>query len=512
MNSSVKENKDNVLLKMSGIYKDFPGVRALKNINFNLMAGEVHVLLGENGAGKSTLIKILTGAQQYSKGKIELYGKEVNFTSPLQAQYSKINAVYQEFNLIPHLDAAHNIFLRKQPLKGKLLPIIDKKKIYSESKKILKTMGVDIDIHVPVKNLSVAYQQIIEIAKALAWESKIIIFDEPTAVITEEESKHLFALINKLKEKGTAIIYISHRLEEISQIGDRITILRDGEYIDTMKIIDNYVDIDSIIKKMVGRELTEQFPKTEKKITEEILRVENLSSHKRFNNISFNLRKGEILGIAGLVGAGRTEIAKAIFGAEPAASGKIFINDKQIEIKTPAAAIRNGVSLIPEDRKNEGLIQLLSIEQNMIMSNQRRFLKNGIFSKKQIKTDCLTKCEEMRIVTNSLEKQVKFLSGGNQQKVVIAKWLLANSKIVIFDEPTRGIDVGAKVEVYNLINQLVKEGVGVIMISSELPEILGMSDRIIVLHEGRIMAELSPENTTQEQILKFASGQGEKIG
>lgn len=502
-----KELKTEYILEMHNIRKEFPGVVALKNVNFNLKAGEIHALLGENGAGKSTLIKIITGAYKNDAGEIRLYGDIVKMDSPIHAQDLGISAVYQEFNLIPYLDAAQNIYLRKQPLTGKIIKFLDYKTMYKKSVDLLHELGVDIDVKIPVKRLSVAYQQMVEIAKALAWDAKIIIFDEPTAVITEEESQKLFKVMYKLKEKGVAIIYISHRLEEIKQIGDRATILRDGEFIETMDLHEEATNIDAIIRKMVGRDLVEKFPKYKVPLGEEVLRVENITVDKKFQDISFSLRKGEILGITGLVGAGRTEIVKSIFGDLRLSSGEIYIENKKVVIKTPLDAIKLGISLVPEDRKNEGLIQILSIEDNMIIANQSKFLNGILFSNKKIKMTCNDMVKRMRIVTSGLDKQVKYLSGGNQQKVVLAKWLISNSKIVIFDEPTRGIDVGAKVEVYQLMNELVKSGVGIIMISSELPEALGMSDRLIVIYEGKKTAELDIKEATQERILKYATGQ-----
>lgn len=495
------------ILELNKVKKVFPGVVALNNVDFNLKPGEVHVLLGENGAGKSTLIKIITGAIEPDGGEVKLNGKTIKLNGPVHAQKLGVSAVYQEFNLIPHLDAAMNIFLRKQPMKGKLIKYMNKQEMYEKSNQLLSELGINIDIKLPIKHLSIAYQQMVEIAKALIWDAKIVIFDEPTAVITGEESKQLFRVINRLKEKGVAVIYISHRLEEIYEIGDRVTILRDGEFVDLLDLKNEKVDIDTIINKMVGRNLDEKFPKAKVEVGEEILRVENIACEGKFKDISFSLKKGEILGIAGLVGAGRTEIAKSIFGADPISQGQIYFENEKVQIKSPSDAIRLGISLAPEDRKTEGLIQIMAIDKNMIMANQKNYVKNGIFLKKKIRKDCTQMVEKMRIATSSLDKQIQHLSGGNQQKVVLAKWLIANSKVVIFDEPTRGIDIGAKVEVYQLMNELVKNGVGIIMISSEMPEILGMSDRLIVLHEGKMTGELDIEEATQDRILKFATGQ-----
>ena len=497
------------VLELHQICKAFTGVRALHNIDFTLKAGEVHVLLGENGAGKSTLIKILTGAYQLDSGTIKLSGNPVEITDAIAAQNFGISAVYQEFNLIPQLDAGMNIFLHNPALKGKFIRRIDRNTIYKKSKELIHSLGVDLDVTVPVNKLSVSYQQIVEIAKALALNAKILIFDEPTASITEEETQRLLKIILRLKEQGTGIIYISHRLEDIYQIGDRATILRDGEYVDTVDLKNEPADMDSIIKKMVGRNLEDKFPKVHMEVTDELLRVENISCTGKFEGMNFSLYRGEILGIAGLVGAGRTEVAKAIFGEYPITSGKIYLMGKQVSIRSPSDAIKMGITLAPEDRRNEGLVQLLSIRQNIIMPSESRYSSNGVLKLKKIKAVCDNMVSRMRISTNSLEKQVRYLSGGNQQKVVLAKWMVANSKIMILDEPTRGIDVGAKVEVYHLLNEMVQSGIGILIISSELPEVLGMCDRIIVMHEGRQKVILKRQEATQELILRYATNQEE---
>jgi ABC-type sugar transport system ATPase subunit len=493
------------ILRLENIRKVFPGVVALNNVNFNLKAGEIHALIGENGAGKSTLIKIITGAYKCDSGSMYIQGKAVKFNNAIEAQNLGISAVYQEFNLVPQLNAYQNIFLRKQPQKGKLIKRMDKKFMKIRSKELIRELGVNFDIELPIRSLSIAFQQMVEIAKAMAWDSKIFIFDEPTATLTEEETRQLFNVIRKLKEKKVGVIYISHHMEEIYQIADRATILRDGKWIETYNIKEQPVNIDTIISKMVGRELVEQYPKIQIERGGEILRLEHTFSQNRFKDVSFSLYSGEILGITGLVGAGRTEVAKTIFGVYPLTKGTIYLEGKKVKINSPSDAIRLGISLAPEDRKNEGLVQILSIQQNMIMANQGRFTHGGIFDTQKVKITCNELVTNMKIKTDTIERKVKFLSGGNQQKVVLAKWLIAHSKVVIFDEPTRGIDVGAKVEVYNLINELVKNKVGIIMISSEMPEIIGMSDRILVMREGKISAELSGSEVTQETIMKHAA-------
>jgi ribose transport system ATP-binding protein len=499
-----------VILEMKGITKRFPGVTALRKVDFQLRAGEVHVLLGENGAGKSTLIKILTGAYQDFEGEIVLFGKGTRINSPEHAIELGIRAVYQEFNLIPQLDAGRNIFLGEPP-RTPVLRLIDHKQIYRRSTEYFKTLGVKIDPRVPVRRLGIASQQMVEISKTLATDARLVVFDEPTAVLTTEEIEHLFTVIRGLTQRGVGVIYISHRLEEIFKIGDRATILRDGEFVATRDLRDARVDIDGLIQLMVGRRLTEKFPKFENQIGAELLRVEHLERDGVLHDISLALRSGEILGIAGLVGAGRTELAKAIFGADRIDSGSVFVEGRPVRIGSPGDAIGLGIGLAPEDRKAEGLVQLLPVDSNIIMACVRTLTRLGVIGrKKKIEiTERLAK--GLRIATPALSRKVMFLSGGNQQKVVLAKWLASGSRIIIFDEPTRGIDVGAKIEVYNLMNDLIREGVGIIMISSELPELLGMADRILVMHEGRMVAEYPRAEATQEKILLSATG-GTEIG
>lgn len=490
------------ILEMQHIEKSFPGVKALVDANLNLEKGEVHAFLGENGAGKSTLMKILVGILKKDAGKIIYKGNEVNFNNSKEAEKAGISIIYQEFNLIPKLSVAENVFLGRQNVK---MGFIDWKSMKEEASNILKDFGVNISPDTPVEQLGVALQQMVEITKALSTKADILIMDEPTAALTDKEIDQLFVTIEKLKSRGVSIIYISHRLEEIYRIGDRATIMRDGMYIDTVQIKDT--DISQIIKLMVGREMNDIYPRVEHTRADEVLRVENLNRGKKVKNVSFSAYKGEILGFAGLMGAGRTETMRAIFGADVADSGKIYIEGKQVNIKSPRDAINSGIGLLTEDRKNQGLILGMSIKENISLIDLKRITnKYGLLDLKdeRIQTEKLS--DDLTVKTPSVEQLAKFLSGGNQQKVVLAKWMNRHSKVLIFDEPTRGIDVGAKAEIYKLMNKMVDQGISIIMISSDLMEILGMSDRIYVMHEGEISGELSIKEASQDVILKYATG------
>ena len=494
------------LLEMRGIHKSFAGVHALKGVDFTLKKGEVNVLIGENGAGKSTLIKAVAGAHQPDKGTILFEGKEVAIHNPIEAQHMGIGTVFQEFNPVPHMTVYENIFVANHILKGNVIKLLDHKEMIRRSKEILNSIGVDFDVTEKVIHLGVAQQQMIEIAKALAMNVKLLILDEPSAVLTENETKNLFKVVRDLRQRGIGIIFISHRLEEIYEIGDRITILRDGALITVLDLHEQNVEIDEIIRHMVGRNLDEKYPKVNFTRGEEIFRVEGFCSGKRFQDVSFSLHKGEILAFAGLVGAGRTEVAKAIFGAYPHSAGRVWLEGQELHITYPQDAIKHVISYVTEDRKREGLILRLPIRTNMALVDIDQFLKAGFIIKaKELEESCLSIADQLRLNTKDLDMPASSLSGGNQQKVSLAKWLIAHSKVIFFDEPTRGVDVGAKVEIYNIINDLVKAGVGVIMISSEMPEILGMADRIIVMCEGRITAELDAHTATQEQIMSYAT-------
>ncbi|MBD3287948.1 ATP-binding cassette domain-containing protein [candidate division KSB1 bacterium] len=491
-----------VILKMQNICKTFPGVVALENINFDLRRGEVHILLGENGAGKSTLVKILSGAYQKTSGDILFENKEIEIKNPGHAQDLGIAIIYQELNLVSHLSAAENILLGREPLH--VPGIINRSRLYRSTQKILDGLQVQISSRSLVKELGVAEQQMVEVAKALSLHAKILIMDEPTSALTEKEIEELFKTINRLKKSGTSIIYISHRLEELFEIGDRVTVLRDGKYVGTHNIQETTKE--ELIRKMVDRELTEQFPKRRIERGEEVLRVENLKIDDKLSNINFSLHRGEVLGISGLLGSGRTELARAIFGADKIDSGKIYVKGVQQNIKSPRNSINLGIGLLTEDRKSQGLILDLSLKDNVCLPNLDQFSKFGVVSSNQENSTAAKYIDELRIKTPGLNQKVLYLSGGNQQKVVISKWLCSHADILIFDEPTRGIDVGSKVEIYQLMNQLTAHGAAIIMISSELPEILGMSDRILVMHHGEINGEFAAEEATQEKILHCALG------
>jgi len=490
------------VLEMRNIRKEFPGVLALDNVNFILLKGEVHILLGENGAGKSTLVKIISGAYQKSAGSLVLDGEEIEIKNPRQAQRLGISIIYQEFNLIPELTAAENIFLGREFLFSP--GIIDQKKQNLEAQRLLDDLGVTINARHFVADLGVAQKQMVEVAKALSLDAKIIIMDEPTSALTKKEITELFTAIKHLKERGVSIIYISHRLEELSEIGDRVTVLRDGKHIGTHQV--SNLSEDDLIKMMVDRELTEQYPKQRQQIGDEILRIEKLNRRGILEDISFSMHQGEILGVAGLLGSGRTELARAIFGADKIDSGKIYIGGKLQQVKNPKNAINLHIGYLTEDRKTEGLVLDLSVQSNVCLASLEQFSKFGVINPKREEKTAFKYVNDLRIKTPSLNQKVLFLSGGNQQKVVVSKWLCSNAKVLIFDEPTRGIDVGSKVEIYQLMNRLTASGVGILMISSELPEIMGMSDRVMVMRQGMIAGIYNTDEVTQEKILQDALG------
>jgi len=492
-------------LEMRGISKKFPGVKALDSVDFEIRRGEVHALIGENGAGKSTLIKVLTGAYKKDAGQIFLEGKEVDIFNPRKAIEIGISAIYQELNLSPHFSAAENIFLGRELKKGlKIVNFIDWKQARYKAKELLNELGQNIDITIPVKELGIGQQQMVEIAKAISTNARIIIMDEPTSSLSMGETRELFNAMSRLKQKGISIIYISHRLEEVFEICDRVTVMRDGKKISTMETSDT--NKAELIKNMVGRTLKQQYPKVKTVKGEEALRVEKLSRKGEFEDISFTAYSGEILGISGLVGAGRTEIVRSIFGADTKDSGNIYVFGQKCNINSPIDAMNQGIALLTEDRKSQGLILQQDIVRNITISNLHNFIQTFMLDIESMFNTSKKLSKKLNVKTPSLLKKVNELSGGNQQKVVIAKWLCYDAKIFIFDEPTRGIDVGAKVEVYNIMNELVSQGACVIMISSELPEILGMSDRIIVVSDGRITGKFSREEANQELIMKAATG------
>lgn len=491
------------LLVMDGIDKSFPGVRALDHCRLELNAGEVLALVGENGAGKSTLMKILTGVYTKDAGRIIYKGEEVDISSTKVAQGLGISIIHQELNLAPHLTAAQNIFIGREFMgMGKLF--VDDKVANKKAQEIFDRMNLDLDPKVKVGTLTVAKQQMVEIAKALSFESSILIMDEPTAALTDTEIEELFKIIKDLKAEGVAIVYISHRMEELKKISDRITIMRDGCYVNTVNTKD--VSLDEIISMMVGRTIYHN-PRGSSKNSkgEVVLEVKNLNRGKTIKDVSFKLHKGEILGFAGLMGAGRTEVARAIFGADKLESGKILIKGKEVKVRQPKDAVEHGVGYLSEDRKRYGLTISETVEENVSLASVEKFTKYGFTNFKTITQLTNDYINKLAIKTPSSRQIVKNLSGGNQQKVVIAKWLLKDCDVLIFDEPTRGIDIGAKSEIYNLLSELVQEGKSIIMISSELPEILRMSDRVIVMCEGRVTGELAIEDANQESIMKYAT-------
>lgn len=497
-----EEQMGDVILTMKGIDKSFPGVHALDHVDLEVRKGEVHALMGENGAGKSTLMKVLTGIYTKDSGTITYEGKEVEFTNPREAQDAGIVIVHQELNMLGHLTVAQNIFIGREIMKGKL---IDDKKMNEEAKKLFDQLGIDIDPKETMSRLTVGKQQMCEIAKAISHEAKVIVFDEPSAALTEAEIEELFKIIRDLRDKQMGIVYISHRMDEIKVITDRVTVMRDGGYVGTLITKDSTKD--DIINMMVGRVIYED-PKTESAVTKDapvVLKVDHLNAGRMVRDVSFELRKGEILGFSGLMGAGRTETARALFGADPKESGDIYVNGKKVDIKNPQDAVKCGIGYLSEDRKRFGIVVDKTVAENSTMASLERFMKGIFIDKKKENQVAQEYVETLKTKTPGVDQLVVNLSGGNQQKVVIAKWLVRNCDILIFDEPTRGIDVGAKSEIYQLMNELVAEGKSIIMISSEMTEILRMSDRIVIMCEGRKTGELDIAEATQERIMHAAT-------
>lgn len=490
-----------VIVSMENITKSFPGVKALDNVQFHLRAGTVEALLGENGAGKSTLMKILSGVYTRDSGKLEIFGKEYGDLTPKEAQHAGVAIIHQELNMCKHLTVAENMFLGREQTNGFALK---NSQMEAEAARILGELGVDISPRQTVGELSVAKQQMIEIAKALSINAKILIMDEPTSALTSKEIEDLFNIIRKLKADGCGIVYISHRLEELKHITDHVTIMRDGQYITEGDF--STMTMDQIIQNMVGREIKEKFPRVSCPKGKKVFEVKNLNAGRLVRNINFSLYEGEIVGIAGLMGAGRTETTRAIFGVDPKDSGEIYLNGEPVTINKPMDAIKAGIVLAPEDRKKDGLCTKLSIRQNLALPNLDLICnKAGVINSQKEEALCDKAISDLMIKVANLESDAATLSGGNQQKVVVGKWLARNSKVVIFDEPTRGIDVGAKVEIYNLMNQLKKQGIAVLFVSSEMPEVMGIADRIIVMCDGRITGEVSSEEATQNRILELAT-------
>ena len=492
----------NVLLEMNGIHKRFNGVHALKGVNFQLRSGEVHALMGENGAGKSTLVKVFCGIHKRDEGDIVLYGQPVNFSNIKESQDAGISMIHQELNMMNHLTVAQNIYIGREPMSGGL---IDDKKMEEDAAELFERIGVKIDPAVTLGTLTVGKQQMVEIAKAVSRNAKILVLDEPTAALTQTEVEELFKIMRDLQAKGIGMIYISHRMDEIKRISDRITVMRDGEYVGTVDT--QAVSKDEIINMMIGRVVYED-PKTHSEVpegAEVVLEVKNLCSGKTIRDVSFTLRRGEILGFSGLMGAGRTEVARAIFGADPFDSGEIYVKGEKVSIKSPADAVRHSIGYLSEDRKRYGLMLFKSVAENTAIASMDRYVKGGLIDDGMLKDEAVEYNEKLRTKTPSIDQLLKNLSGGNQQKVIIARWLIQDCDILIFDEPTRGIDVGAKSEIYTLMNELAKQGKAIIMISSELVEILRMSDRVLVMCEGRKTGELDISEATQENIMQLAT-------
>ena len=493
------------VLEMRGISKAFPGVIALDEVDLTLEAGDVHMLLGENGAGKSTLMKILGGAYRKDAGDIRLNGRAVEIGGPRDARALGIRVIYQELNLVPHLSVAENIFLGALPLVTPRFPgLVDWRTLHDRTAALLLELGMTLDPRATVGRLGLAQRQLVEIAKALqGGDAKILVMDEPSSALTSREVDQLFSLIERLASRGVSIVYITHRLDEVFRIGRRITVMRDGRHVTTRPI--DQVTVPELVRLMANRDLSEHFPTVRVERGAELLRVEGLSVRGVLTDISFSLHAGEVLGISGLLGAGRTELARAIAGADRFDQGRLFVDDREVRFRGPADAIARGIGLLPEDRKAQGLVPGLTVARNIALPHGRRLAPFGVLSGR-CETDMAAPITRELRVKATPTQAVRLLSGGNQQKVVLGKWLAGAGRIFIFDEPTRGVDVGAKVEIYNLMNRLTARGASIIMISSELPELLGMSDRILVMHGGRIHAELAAADATEERVLSAALG------
>lgn len=493
-----------LLLKAEAVDKRFPGVHALDTVDFDLQPGEVHVLLGENGAGKSTLMKIFSGTVSKDQGTLLIRNQEVELESPHHARELGIGMVYQELSLIPRLSVAENIFLGRLPKRSSRT--VHWSKLFKDASALFDRFGVHVDPQMKVSSLGMAEKQLVEIAKALSMDAQILLLDEPTSALSDEERDQLLNIIRRLQDRGVGIVYVSHRLDEVPQIGQRVTVLRDGKKMRTLPVED--ADENTLIQMMVGRELKEHYPKEEVEVGAEILRVQGLTVENILNDISLSLHKGEILGIAGLMGAGRTEFARALFGIDKIDRGTIFIDGKEVTISSAWDAIGLGLGFLTENRR-DGIIPRLSVAANVTLSSLRQMNRHGFLRHRLERSLAEEYIRELNIHTSGIQQKVEFLSGGNQQKIVLAKWMCSQAKVMIFDEPTRGIDVGSKIEVFRLMNQLVKRGVGIIMISSELLEVLAMADRILVMCRGAITAEFKRGTVTQEDILRYAVIGGE---
>ncbi|SCM76888.1 fused methyl-galactoside transporter subunits of ABC superfamily: ATP-binding components [uncultured Pleomorphomonas sp.] len=490
------------LLTAEGIRKEFPGVLALDDVQFHLKRGTVHALMGENGAGKSTLMKILAGIYHPDRGEIRMKGVDIRLESPLDALENGIAMIHQELNLMPFMTVAENIWIRREPI-GRY-GLVDHAEMNRKTAELFERLNIPIDPRAEVRDLSVANRQMVEIAKAISYESDVLIMDEPTSAITEREVEHLFHIIRDLKAQGLGIVYITHKMSELFEVADEVSVFRDGRYVGTHA--SSEVTRDDIIRMMVGREITQMFPKEEVPIGDVVLSVRNLTLDGVFRDVSFDVRAGEILGVAGLVGSGRSNVAETLFGVTPATSGTIAIDGKQVKIDRPVEAIRHHMAFLTEDRRDTGCLLILDVMDNMqVASLHDQFVRGGFVDEKAVARVCKDMAGKLRIKTPNLYERVENLSGGNQQKVLIGRWLLTNPRILILDEPTRGIDVGAKAEIHRLVTDLARTGVAVIMISSELPEVLGMSDRIMVMHEGRVTGFLDRAEADQVSVMDLAA-------
>lgn len=505
----MKEEGAAPLLRIDGVSKSFPGVQALEDVSIDIRAGEVHAIVGENGAGKSTLMKLLSGVYAPDAGAIYLDGAPAHIGSPLQAQHRRIAIIYQEFNLMPNLNVAANVYVGREPTRGGL---IDEARLHRDARALLQSLEQDLDTHAPVADLSVAHQQMVEIAKALSLHARILIMDEPTSALTEHETEILMRVIRRLRDQGLGIVFISHRLDEVLTIADRVSVLRDGRLVETLAAAQ--VTKAGLISRMVGRTLAEFYPRHGHELGAPILEIRHVDhivsrqggAPLHLRDISFTLHRGEVLGLAGLVGAGRTELARVLFGLDPPARGAILIDGRPVQARTPGEAIKHGIGFVPEDRKQQALVLELTVRENMTLPGLAQFSRGGFISRVQERAQVRRFMHALQIKTTGSEQIIEDLSGGNQQKVILARWLALNPRILILDEPTRGIDVGAKAEIHALIGELAAAGAGVVVISSELPEVLNLADRILVMWQGRITGAYTRVEATPEKIMASATG------
>ena len=494
---------DEYLLRMEGISKHFPGVQALDDVHLNVRPGTVHALMGENGAGKSTLMKVLIGMYHADAGTVTFDGREAHFLDTATALASGVSMIHQELSPVPFMEVHENIYLGREPLNR--FGLVDKALQVTRTRELLKHLAIDINPRSLMRSLSIAQTQMVEIAKAISYDSKLIIMDEPTSAITEREVDHLHRIIRSLRDEGVAVIYITHKMDEVFRISDYVTVFRDGKHVATLPAAE--LDRQKLITLMVGRELTHMFPKEDAEVGEVVLSVRGVTRRGVVEDITFDLRRGEILGLAGLMGSGRTEVLEAIFGVRRIDKGEIQVRGRKVKIKSPADAIAAGMAMLTEDRKLTGIMGVLSVKDNMTIAALPRFSPGGFLRKGRMNAACLEQKDALAIKTPTIEQLIKLLSGGNQQKVLVSRWLLTTPDILMIDEPTRGIDVGAKAEIHRLMSALAKQGKAVLMVSSEMPEILGMSDRVLVMHEGRLTGEFSRAEATQENIMRAATGE-----